>query len=42
MRVLAPFVQERSTIKHTTAAAPDSDLVFFEEGSGPFDIKMVK
>ncbi len=36
------FLQERSTIKHTTAAGADSDLVFFEEGSGPFDIKMVK
>jgi quercetin dioxygenase-like cupin family protein len=36
------FLQERSTIKHTTAAGDDDDLVFFEEGSGPFDIKMVK
>ena len=36
------FLQERSTIKHTTAAASDSDLEFFEEGSGPFDIKMIK
>jgi quercetin dioxygenase-like cupin family protein len=36
------FLQERSSIKHTTAAAPDSDLEFYEEGSGPFDIKMVK
>jgi quercetin dioxygenase-like cupin family protein len=36
------FVQERSTIKHTTAAGADSDLMFFEEGAGPFDIKMVK
>ncbi len=36
------FVQQRSSIKHTTAAGPDSDLVFFEEGAGPFDVKMVK
>jgi Domain of unknown function (DUF4437) len=36
------FLQERSSIKHTTAAAPDSDLEFFEEGSGPFDIKLIK
>ena len=36
------FLQERSSVKHTTAAAPDSDLEFFEEGSGPFDIKMIK
>ena len=36
------FLQERSTIKHTTAAASDSDLEFFEEGSGPFGIKMSK
>jgi quercetin dioxygenase-like cupin family protein len=36
------FVQERSGIKHTTAASSDSDLVFFEEGSGPFGVKMVK
>jgi quercetin dioxygenase-like cupin family protein len=36
------FVQERSTIKHTTAAGADSDLMIFEEGSGPFDVKMVK
>ena len=36
------FVQERSSIKHTTAASADSDLMFFEEGAGPFDIKMVK
>jgi quercetin dioxygenase-like cupin family protein len=36
------FLQERSSIKHTTAAGDDSDLEFFEEGSGPFDIKMIK
>jgi quercetin dioxygenase-like cupin family protein len=35
------FLQERSSVKHTTAA-PDSDLEFFEEGSGPFDVKMIK
>lgn len=36
------FLQERSTVKHTTAATPDSDLEFYEEGTGPFDVKMVK
>ena len=36
------FIQERSSIKHTTAAGADSDLMFFEEGAGSFDIKMVK
>jgi quercetin dioxygenase-like cupin family protein len=36
------FLQERSTIKHTTAAGADSDLEFFEENTGPFDIKMSK
>ena len=36
------FVQERSSIKHTTAAGADSDLMILEEGSGPFDLKMVK
>jgi quercetin dioxygenase-like cupin family protein len=36
------FIQERSTIKHTTAAAPDSDATIFEEGAGPFAVTMVK
>lgn len=36
------FVQERSTVKHTTEAAPDSDVEFYEEGSGPFAVTMVK
>jgi quercetin dioxygenase-like cupin family protein len=36
------FVQERSSIKHTTAAAADSDVTFYEEGAGPFGVKMVK
>lgn len=36
------FIQERSTIKHTTAAAPDSDATIFEEGAGPFGLTMVK
>jgi quercetin dioxygenase-like cupin family protein len=35
------FLQERSTVKHTTAA-PDSDVEFYEESNGPFDLKMVK
>ncbi len=36
------FLQERSSIKHTTAAAADSDVTFYEEGAGPFAVKMVK
>jgi mannose-6-phosphate isomerase-like protein (cupin superfamily) len=36
------FVQERSGIKHTTAASADSDLVFYEEGAGPFAVNLVK
>ncbi len=36
------FLQERSSIKHTTAAAADSDLVFFEDGAGPFAVNMSK
>ena len=36
------FLQERSSVKHTTAAATDGDVTFFEEGSGPFAVKMVK
>ena len=35
------FLQERSTVKHTTAA-PDGDVEFYEESPGPFDLKMVK
>jgi quercetin dioxygenase-like cupin family protein len=36
------FVQERSSIKHTTAASADSDLVIYEEGAGPFAVNLVK
>ena len=36
------FLQERSNIKHTTAAPADSDVEFYEEGAGAFDVKMVK
>lgn len=36
------FVQERATIKHTTAATAESDLEFFEEGAGPFAVQPVK
>ncbi len=36
------FLQERSGIKHTTAAAADSDVAIYEEGAGPFAVKMVK
>lgn len=36
------FLQERASIKHTTAATADSDVEFFEEGAGPFAVNMVK
>ena len=36
------FLQERASIKHTTAASADSDLEFYEEGAGAFDVKLVK
>lgn len=36
------FLQERASIKHTTAASADSDLEFFEEGAGRFAVKAVK
>ena len=36
------FLQERASIKHTTAASAESDLEFFEEGAGPFAVQMVK
>ena len=36
------FLQERAAVKHTTAATTDSDVEFYEQGSGPFDVKMVK
>ena len=36
------FVQERASIKHTTAASADSDLEIFEEGAGPFAVQLVK
>lgn len=36
------FLQERAAVKHTTAATADSDVEFYEQGSGPFDVKMVK
>ena len=36
------FLQERASIKHTTAASAESDLEFFEEGAGPFAVKMIK
>ncbi len=36
------FIQERASIKHTTAASAETDLEFFEEGAGPFAVKVVK
>ncbi|MDQ6801351.1 MAG: DUF4437 domain-containing protein [Acidobacteriota bacterium] len=36
------FLQERASIKHTTAATADSDLMFYEEGAGPFGLNLVK
>jgi len=36
------FLQERATVKHTTAASADSDLEFLEEGAGPFAVQLVK
>jgi quercetin dioxygenase-like cupin family protein len=36
------YLYEPGGLKHTSAASADSDLMFFEEGSGPFDIKMAK
>ncbi len=36
------FLHERGGIQHTTAAADDSELMFFEESTGAFDLKIVK
>jgi quercetin dioxygenase-like cupin family protein len=36
------FLQERASIKHTTAASAESDLEFFEEGAGAFAVNPVK
>jgi quercetin dioxygenase-like cupin family protein len=36
------FLQERANIKHTTAAAADTDVTLYEEVAGPFAVKMVK
>lgn len=43
-RKLGPgsFLLEPAGLKHTSDASADSDLLFFEESDGPFDITPAK